>query len=253
MTRAPIRHVAARRETSETTIRIPSAYREGFSAARALDPAQAETYVRHTTVGDPPADAVAEDLASLSPDQVHSLLARAFLDPASPPRDLPESLRSLVADSAILPDWFDADLARTASRAFLRNSDIVLAALVGGSIVEGFSTLISKSFRLRGRVTNMGVRRLKQNGLQLVEQYLPGGMYPGADGWRLSVRVRLVHAQSRHYLRRSEEWNREKYGMPISTAHVLLAGSGAADRNTRTTHLPRRELGGPRVSTRVHL
>lgn len=50
------------------------------------------------------------------------------------------------------------------------------SGLVRGSIVEGFSTLISKSFRIRGRVTNSGVRRLKQNGMQLVEQYLPAGM-----------------------------------------------------------------------------
>ena len=106
---------------------------------------------------------------------------------------------------------------------------------MGGSIVEGFATLISKSFRIRGRIMSMGVRRLKANGMQLVEQYLPGGMEPGGDGWRLTLRVRLVHAQSRRLLVRSDEWNQDRYGMPISAAHVLLAGAAFSGRPMQHT------------------
>ena len=87
---------------------------------------------------------------------------------------------------------------------------------------------------------NTGVRRLKANGMQLVEQYLPGGMEPWGDGWRLTLRVRLVHAQSRRLLLRSDEWNQDRYGMPISTAHLLLAGAAFSGRLMRHTA----ELGG---------
>ena len=176
---------------------VPSAYVEGYETARKRDAALAETYIRNTMVGDPLADALVRDLSSLPPGEVHSILTRALESSDAVPSDMPESLHAFVAEAQAVPDWFDPGIARIASRAFLRNSDIVLAALVGGSIVEGFSTLISKSFRIRGRVTASGVRRLKQNGMQLVEQYLPGGMEPGGDGWRLTLRVRLVHAQSR--------------------------------------------------------
>ena len=151
-------------------------------------------------------------------------------DPSAALPGAPDSLREFVDEANDVPDWYDRRRAMAASRAFLRNSDIVLAALVGGSIVEGFSTLISKSFRIRGRVTESGVRRLKQNGLQLVEQYLPGGMDPGGDGWRLTLRVRLVHAQSRYFLARSDEWNHDRYGTPISAANVLLAGAAFSGR-----------------------
>ena len=69
-----------------------------------------------------------------------------------------------------------------------------LGGLVAAAIIEGFSTLISKSFRIRSRIAENGVHRLKQNLLQLLEQYLPGGIEPGGDAWKLSLRIRLVHA-----------------------------------------------------------
>ncbi|WP_419949756.1 oxygenase MpaB family protein [Candidatus Palauibacter sp.] len=212
---------------------IPTAYIGGYQIARGRDPEVAEAYIRHTMIGDPLADALVEDLASFGPQEVHSMLATALESSDAARSDMPESLRAFVAEAEAVPDWFDAGIARVASRAFLRNSDIVLAALVGGSIVEGFSTLISKSFRIRGRVADSGVRRLKQNGMQLVEQYLPGGMEPGGDGWRLTLRVRLVHAQSRYLLNQSDEWDHERYGEPISAAHILLAGAAFSGRLMR--------------------
>ena len=216
-------------------LRIPEAYLPGYMAARERHPALAEAYIRHTAEGDPLADAVVEDLLELAPDEVHAMLAKALDDPDAPIPGVPESLREFLAEANNVPAWYDRRLARVASRAFLRNSDIVLSALVGGSIVEGFGTLISKSFRIRGRIMNMGVRRLKANGMQLVEQYLPGGMEPRGDGWRLTLRVRLVHAQSRRLLVSSDEWDQTGYGIPISAAHVLLAGAAFSGRLMRHT------------------
>ncbi len=214
-------------------LKVPSEYAAGYETARQRDPELAEAYIRHTTVGDPLADALVKDLSSFPPREVHAILTRALESSDAVPSDMPQSLREFVDEAHAVPDWFDPAIARMASRAFLRNSDIVLAALVGGSIVEGFSTLISKSFRIRGRVTDSGVRRLKQNGLQLVEQYLPGGMEPGGDGWRLTLRVRLVHAQSRYLINQSDEWDHERHGEPISAAHVLLAGAAFSGRLMR--------------------
>jgi len=215
------------------TLKVPSAYVAGYEIARKRDPALAEAYIRNTMVGDPLADALVQDLSSLPPGEVHAILTRALESSDAVPSDMPESLHEFVAEAQAVPDWFDPGIAQMASRAFLRNSDIVLAALVGGSIVEGFSTLISKSFRIRGRVLDSGVRRLKQNGMQLVEQYLPGGMEPGGDGWRLTLRVRLVHAQSRYLINQSDEWDHERHGEPISAAHILLAGAAFSGRLMR--------------------
>ena len=201
-------------------LEVPTAYVAGYEAARQRDPELAEGYVRNTMVGDPLADAVIRDLSALDPGELHQTLAQALDNPHAPQTGAPDSLVEFLEYSTTVPDWFDAGVARIASRAFLRNSDIVLASLVGGS----------KSFRIRGRVIDSGVRRLKQNGMQLVEQYLPGGMEPGGDGWRLTLRVRLVHAQSRYLINQSDEWDHERLGEPISAAHMLLAGAAFSGR-----------------------
>ena len=213
---------------------IPACYIDGYEAARAVDPEMAERYIRYTTQGDPLADRAVEELAKVvAPPNAHSTIARTVDRYHDPPKDTPEALRELIASAVVVPDWFDSQVAMKATRAFLRNSDMVLGGLVGGAIVEGFSTLISKSFRIRGRIIQNGVRRLKQNTLQLIEQFMPGGLEPGGDAWKLSLRIRLVHAQSRMLLRRSDEWDAATYGTPLSTAHMLL---GAAAFSGRLMH-----------------
>ncbi|MCY3989495.1 MAG: DUF2236 domain-containing protein, partial [Gammaproteobacteria bacterium] len=63
-----------------------------------------------------------------------------------------------------------------------------------GTLVEGFATTISKSFFMTGRVMERGVRRLRQNNRHQVEIFYPEGLRRENDGWKLSVRIRFVHA-----------------------------------------------------------
>ena len=219
-------------------MQFPTCYADGYARARARDPRRADQYIRHTRIGDPMADAVVEELdAAVPPGKVHAVIAEAL---HSPTPNTPEFLRTFLASARARPDWFDPRIAMVGTRAFLRNSDTVIMALVCGAIIEGFSTLIAKSFRIRGRILDNGVRRLKQNMLQLVEQFLPGGIEPGGDGWRLTLRIRLVHAQSRRLLRKSPEWDSATHGMPLSAAHLMLGAAAFSARLMRHVAL----LGG---------
>lgn len=209
---------------------VPGCYVEGYGAARNLDPEMAECYLRHTTQGDPLADLAVEQLTKVAPQDVHATIARTVDRHFDPPKQTPEALRELIVSSAVVPDWFEPEIALKATRAFLRNSDLVLAALVAGAIIEGFSTLISKSFRIRSRIIENGVRRLKQNTLQLTEQFMPGGLLPGGDAWKLNFRIRLVHAQARMLIRESDEWDAERLGMPLSAAHMALGAAAFSSR-----------------------
>ena len=67
------------------------------------------------------------------------------------------------------------------------------------------------------------MRRLQQNNRQLVEAFLPGGLERDGDGWKLSVRVRLIHCQVRRLLKDSDEWDEEAWGMPLNAAHLGFA------------------------------
>ena len=210
---------------------VPSVYVAGYDAACRVDYDFAVRYIGHTLIGDPAADEVVAELTARHPSaDVHAAIGRALENCRNLPKDVPECLRGFVEQQTEPPEWFDEGLAQEATRGFLRNSDMVLAALVGGAIIEGFATLISKSFRLRGRILDNGVRRLKQNLLHLTEQYMPGGILPGGDGWKLSIRIRLVHAAARRLLHQAPEWDESTNGLPLNAAQMLLASAAFSGR-----------------------
>ena len=202
---------------------IPTAYIPGYERARAIDPETASNYVAHATVGDPEADALMDELSSLSPREADLLIQAGMDDDQDVLRDAPPTVRAFFEKLDNPPDWVDYRAFIPGIRMFHRNSKLILGAFVGGTLVEGFSTNISKSFFITGRLRDQGVRRLKQNNRHMIEIFMPGGLGRDGDGLKLSVRVRLVHAQLRRLLRRSDEWDVEAWGLPISSAHLGFA------------------------------
>ena len=211
-------------------MRIPSDYIEGYEAARALDPETASNYVAHTTIGDPEADYVIERLAPLGQEESRRLIRAGMNKDESVLRDAPSYLRDFFKSMEEPPDWVDFSSHIYGIRMFHRNSHLVLGAFVGGTLIEGFSTNIGLSFYITGRLRDQGVRRLQQNNRQMVEIFMPGGLDRDGDGWKLSERVRLVHAQVRHLLNNSPEWDAEAWGTPLSAAHMGFAISAFSAR-----------------------
>ncbi|WP_419939442.1 oxygenase MpaB family protein [Candidatus Palauibacter sp.] len=198
-----------------------SAYVDGYARARAIDRHAADNYVAHTRIGDPVMDAVVEDLAHLPQREVHKLIHAGMEEDHACLRDAPQSLRDFFIDAPQPdPDWLDRDALQPGIRAFQRNSVLVLSAFVTGVLIDGFSTLISKSFAMTGRIFENGVWRLKQNNRHQMEIFLPRGLERYGEGWKLSVRIRFVHAQIRRLLGRTAEWEHDAWGVPVSAAHL---------------------------------
>ena len=204
-------------------MKIPTDYEPGYVRASALEPEIASNYVAHTNVGDAEADAVVHELLQLDPGQSGRFIQAAMDGDEEALADAPAVLLDFFESIESPPDWVDFPSFIPGIRMFHRNSRLVLGAFVGGVLVEGFSTNISKSFFTTGRLRDQGVRRLKQNNRHMIEIFMPGGLRREADGWKLSVRVRLIHAQVRHLLNESGEWDHEAWGVPISAAHVGFA------------------------------
>ena len=174
-----------------TSMNIPHAYLSEYEEARTLDPERATRYIAHTTVGDPEMDAVVDEPSTLEPGEGRRFI-EAFMDneDESVMRDAPPLPQELFKGIESPPDWVDFDAFRPGIRMFHRNSQLVLGAFVGVTLVEGFSTNISKSFFITGRVRERGVRRLRQNNRHMIEIFMPfgmeregdGGSYPSASG-----------------------------------------------------------------------
>ena len=95
--------------------------------------------------------------------------------------------------------------------------------MVAGSIVQGFTTTISKAFAATGRTVQNGNQRYRQNLRHILEIMLPGGLERTGEGWKLSVRIRFVHARVRRLLLQSGNWNVDEDGWPLSAAQVATA------------------------------
>ena len=214
-------------------LKIPSDYTTGYERARALEPETASNYVAHTVIGDPEADAAIEQLSALDPGEAGRFIKAGMDQDYKGLAGAPPALRELFENLRSPPDWVDPSAFIPGVRMFHRNSQLVLGAFVGGTLVEGFSTNISKSFFITGRVRDQGVRRLQQNNRHIVEIFMPSGMERGGDGWKLSVRIRLVHAQVRRLLNNSHEWDAEAWGAPISAAHTGYAITAFSARLVR--------------------
>ena len=215
-------------------MKIPSDYKAGYENARLVDEQTADNYVAHTQVGDPVMDAIVEELALLPQSQVHQFLRAGMDEDREGLRNAPQLLRDFFIDAPQPdPDWLDYDAFGPGVRAFQRNSVIVLSAFVTGVLLDGFSTLISKSFVHTGRIFDNGVWRLRQNNRHQMEIFWPGGLERQGDGWKLSVRIRFVHAQIRRLLTQTEEWEHDACGVPVSAAHLGYAIACFAARTVR--------------------
>ena len=208
----------------------PKIFAPGYERARLLDPALAATYIAHMRVADPLVDPVMRDLQGLGHAECGRLLRAAVEQQDDVLRDAPPSLQRFVHEVSTVPAWYDRAVAQHGCRVFLHNSDQFLAAFAAGAIVEGFATMISKSFAITGRMIDDGVRRLKQNLRHLLDIFLPRGVEPSGDGWKLTLRIRIVHARVRALLKESEEWERDNWGLPVSAAHVALASAAFSAR-----------------------
>ena len=206
-------------------LKIPEAYKPGHRIARGMDPELADRFVEHLWIGDPLADAVMLDIEGLERDAVARVMRGIIEQDDDILRDSPQSAQDMANAVAIVPEWYDRALALRGSAAYVRCSGDILAAFVGGAIVEGFATMISKSFGITGRLIDDGVRRLKQNIRHLTDIFMPLGVEPPGDGWRATLRVRLVHARVRRLFKDTPEWNHDAWGLPISAAHVSVASA----------------------------
>lgn len=205
-------------------MKIPTSYTQGYAAAQKTNPELAKRYVDHTTIGDPLADRMIEEIKEIGRKEFERYISLGMQqETAAEIHQAPESIREFFEFCHQVPDWVDLDSFQHGCRMFHRNTRLVLAGMVGGVLVEGFATNIARSFFLTGRLRDKGVRRLQQNNRHMVEIFMPEGMRVYNDGWAHSIRIRLVHAKIRALINRSSEWDPMELGLPISSANLGLA------------------------------
>lgn len=206
--------------------RVPSVYVDGYEKAKAVDPLLASIYIKNTLVGDPLADASMAALADSKRSDSHRLIEAGMNGDYETLREAPEALREFFRELDRPPPFeYDPKKAAAGTRVFYKYSDLFLAGLVLNTLSSAFGEGQSKAFYLTGRLTGKP-RRIRQNARHLVEVTLPGGLDRRGDGWKLTVRIRLIHAQVRMMLLDSDEWDVPTEGIPLSMAQMGMGAIG---------------------------
>lgn len=171
-------------------------------------------------VGDAPADRVIEDLNALDSGAQQAAIGRAL---AGDTTNVPESLRLLVEKAHQVPPWLDWARVARANEVFLRPGLLGGLALGLCSLVLGYAAPAgNKPLAFSGRLKEQADRRLAETGKFVSAVTALDGVRPGALGWQLVLRVRLMHAKVRKLVLSSGRWSHEDYAHPINQ-HDMLA------------------------------
>jgi ER-bound oxygenase mpaB/B'/Rubber oxygenase, catalytic domain len=179
-------------------------------------------------LGDPQADALVVRFRQLPGGAGWKLFERALEHGIDAVDDAPCELRALLERTSGSPAWLDLDLVDAGATSFWRVGLPALApSLIYGSLAFGYQYGdMSRPLAATGRLEQMAPRRLGETARWVLAVTTPGAMAPGGEGWRSSLRVRLVHALLRRHLLDSGEWDVKAWGVPISASTMMATAIG---------------------------
>ncbi len=165
------------------------------------------------------ADPLADDAVAALAERTDraALIDRALACRAGALDDAPAALGAFMESAQRLPFW--ADWA-----AIDRGGRVLVRAGVLGGIVLGAKALNygyaspggNKPLVFSGRLQESAARRLNETSRFVQAVTRPGGMRAGAEGFVITLKVRLMHAQVRRMILGSGRWQAERWGTPIN-------------------------------------
>jgi len=172
---------------------------------------------------DPLADAVVHELAEgrVRWATVEDALARGI---ARVP-GAPAGVRALFEHVEHVPAWVDWGLVDRAGSLLFRAGPLGGMVLGTKSLVSGYAAPGgNKPLVFSGRLREHAARRLNETARFVQAVCRPGGLRPRADGYRISVKVRIMHARVRYMILRAgskhgagaPRWDAGRWGSPIN-------------------------------------
>ena len=168
-------------------------------------------------------DRPADDLVEWLAGQPERFDLAAAWDRWQSGETLPEPLAQFFESVRPIPAWVDWRRIDRARRLFERTGPFGGIVLSLRSLMAGYTSPAgNKPLAFSGRLREQAPRRVAETARFVTAVCAPGGMRPGAEGWLITLHVRLMHAQVRRLLWRSGRWDRARWAEPINQ-HDMLA------------------------------
>ena len=191
---------------------------EGTSAS----PAQRRAYLRYTRTGDQLADQLVAMMQRLPTGEGRRLFETAVEHGIDAVSDPPVELVEFFAAVDEVPYWVDRSRLDLACRVLGRTGVLVgytalsMAALLGGYQ----ASRVAKTLVGTGDLTRMAGRRLAETTAWHIAVTTPGGLERSGEGFKATLRVRLMHAQVRAGMHRRPGWDTAAWDHPVNASQV---------------------------------
>ena len=170
---------------------------------------------RHLWDSDDLADRVIDAMDEMGKGEGWRLFGRALRGERVP--EAPLAMRELIEEAAHVPAWVDWSTADRGGSLLMRAGALGGAVLGARSLVLGYASPGgNKPLVFSGRLKQQAARRLNETARFVQAVCRPAGMRPFAEGWQITLKVRLIHAQVRKMILASGRWSSDAWGIPAN-------------------------------------
>jgi len=185
------------------------------ASARARFGDRVDRLARHLMRSDDAADEVLRAMEAGGRAQAWQAFERGLRGEPIP--DAPAAMRELIASAAHVPAWVDWPTCDRGGEVLMRAGPLGGAVLGARSLVLGYASPGgNKPLVFSGRLKEQAGPRLNETARFVQAVCRPGGMRPFADGWQITLKVRLIHAQVRKMILASGRWDSGAWGLPAN-------------------------------------
>ena len=181
-----------------------------------------DRYLANLHVGDPLADALMLSTDQRVPHQVDHLLHQAITHGVDALDDPPPVLTALFEELDHVPSWVDWREMRHASARILRSGLLTGLAFAAYALPHSYLATANRPLTFTGRLLEETALRYGRTVRFVLESFLPNGLRRDADGFRMAVIVRVMHARVRLEILRTGRWDAAAYGVPLNQSHMAM-------------------------------
>jgi len=220
-TESPRLHPDASAEAAAAGIpRVPSWY-VARDHARARFGEAVDSFGPFLMRGDPQADELVATLNDLRAGQANRMLKQALDEGIGSVRRPPRALVQFFRQIDEVPLWVDWERLDRGGAALLRTGPLGALVLACYSLPLSYASPDgNKPLVASGRLMARAFRRLTETARFVVETCRPNGLRRFSEGFKITIRVRLMHAQIRRLLLQRGTWPVDRWGIPVNQAYM---------------------------------
>jgi ER-bound oxygenase mpaB/B'/Rubber oxygenase, catalytic domain len=182
--------------------------------------------------GDPVAERFVDEVffGELGPRKGRQLLDQALEHGIDAVEGPPESMRALFDQFETVPEWVHRELVEEGAKIWRRWGTDLFGVAGAGTLEMYTESAVATPLSLAGGYAgDNALRRFLETTRFWMDVSEPGALFStGADGRGTAMRVRVMHVSVRRRVAQHDEWDMDRWGLPISQAYMMLTLLGGS-------------------------